>query len=87
MVYIGASTNGGKDMNAARRKQIEKAATLIEQAKEILQECLDEEQEYFDNMPESIQNGEKGERAQSAVDGMQEIVDDLDGFDFEAIAE
>lgn len=37
----------------------------------------DEEQEYFDNMPESFQASEKGDNAQTAIDHLQEAVDSL----------
>ena len=43
-----------------------------------LEECKDEEQEYYDNMPESFQNGERGSNAQTAIDAMQEGMDALD---------
>lgn len=66
-------------MNAARRKSIEKARYLIEQGHGILEDCMNEEQEYYDNMPESLQNSEKGEAASAAVDAMQQIIDDMDG--------
>lgn len=41
-------------MNDARRKEIEKALGLISEAKSILETARDEEQEYFDNMPENM---------------------------------
>lgn len=38
----------------------------------------DEEQEYFDNMPESLPGGEKGDAAQESVDELQEALDSID---------
>lgn len=37
---------------------------LISQAKDILEEVKDEEQEAFDNLPESFQYGERGDQMQ-----------------------
>lgn len=65
-------------MNNQRRKDIAKAAALIEDAKSILEDALAEEQEYLDNMPESFQNGEKGELAQAAIDALDEAGQHLD---------
>ena len=39
-------------MNKGRRKEIEKAMSLIEEASELLSTARDEEQDYYDNMPE-----------------------------------
>lgn len=65
-------------MNNQRRKEINKAVGLIEEAKAILGQAQEEEQEYYDNMPESFQNGEKGERASATADNLQSAVDSLE---------
>lgn len=66
-------------MNKIRRADIEKAGELVSQAIEILSRARDEEQEYYDAMPDGLTNGEKGERAQAAIDALQEACDSLDG--------
>lgn len=49
-----------------------------------IEELRDEESEYYENMPESLQNGEKGQAASEAVEqleaaiGWLESLDDLD---------
>jgi flagellar biosynthesis chaperone FliJ len=58
-------------MNKKRREEIQKIRDIFEEKKEEL-ECLkDEEQECYDNLPEPIQAGERG-------DTMQENIDNLD---------
>lgn len=42
-------------MNNTRRKQLEEARLLLEQAKDIIYTCNQDEQEYYDNMPENMQ--------------------------------
>ena len=59
-------------MNKQRRKEIAQALAMVETAKGILEACRDEEQDYFDNMPESFQSGQKGEEAQAAIDALEE---------------
>lgn len=48
-------------MNKVRRKRLAEALDLISQAKDILEEVKDEEQDAFDNLPENFQYGERGE--------------------------
>lgn len=48
-------------MNKVRRKRVQDAITKIEEAKAILEDAQDEEQAAFDNMPEGLQYGERGE--------------------------
>lgn len=71
-------------MNAARRKEISKVVSDLEELasklgeiKEELERIRDEEQEYYDNMPESFQNGDKGATAQSAIDALEGAINDL----------
>jgi hypothetical protein len=66
-------------MNAARRKKIDDAIALIEQAKQLLEAVRDEEQEAFDNMPEALQSGDKGSQSQVAIDAIEEAFESLDG--------
>jgi hypothetical protein len=65
-------------MNAERRKEIERAKTLIEEAKSILETAASDEREYYDNMPESLQSGDKGEKAIAAADALDEAVNAID---------
>jgi flagellar biosynthesis chaperone FliJ len=75
-------------MNKERRKQINeagvifgKAHAMIEDAKALLQDALDEEQEYYDNMPESLQGGDKGDMAQSAISALESAIEAMEGLD------
>ena len=43
----------------------------------------DEEKEYLDNMPESLQDGEKGETAQENIDNLESALDSLEPIDEE----
>lgn len=74
-------------MNAARRKKLEalneRLQTLVGQATDLrdeLQELCDEEQDYYDAMPESLQGGDKGTKAEAAIASMEEVLDALSEF-------
>jgi hypothetical protein len=61
-------------MNNDRRKQI---AELIEQLSTIEGDAsglAEQEREYFDNMPESLQQGDKGTAAEEAADNLDSAV-------------
>lgn len=76
-------------MNKDRRNEIARikaeVEALVSKAEDLINDIesvRDEEQEYFDNMPESFQQGEKGEVAEAAVasldqamEALQEMVD------------
>jgi hypothetical protein len=49
-------------MNDARREEIRRVVTLIEEAKGILEGVLDQKQDDFDKMPKDVQNDEEGQR-------------------------
>ena len=72
-------------MNNQRRKAIQEVMEqlstpldAITDLKEQLEAIMDEEQEYYDNMPESLQGSEKGDMAQEAIDQISEAVFTLD---------
>lgn len=72
-------------MNAERRKKISVLVGQLSEIKDAIETLKDEEQEYYDNMPESFQNGDKGEAATTAIDqleqadtSLQEVVDALE---------
>lgn len=65
-------------MNIERRKLIAKALAMISEARNMVEQAQAEEQEYFDNMPESLQSSEKGEKASEDADNLQTALDDLE---------
>jgi flagellar biosynthesis chaperone FliJ len=79
-------------MNKARRKQIEEARDLLgeanskmDEAKSILESVKDEEQDAFDNMPESLQEGDRGQQMQVAIEALERCIDNIEGLDFDDI--
>lgn len=59
-------------MNNARRKEINKAISLLQEALSILEAARDEEGDTFDNMPENLQNSERGQMTQEAFGYLEE---------------
>jgi poly-gamma-glutamate capsule biosynthesis protein CapA/YwtB (metallophosphatase superfamily) len=65
-------------MNNERRKEINRAIGLIEEAKSILETVRDEEQEAYDNLSESLQSSERGEAMENAASELDQAIDGLD---------
>lgn len=61
-------------MNKQRRKQLEKSFGPIDVAMEIIQCVMDDEQEAYDNLPESFQNGERGEEMSGYIETLEESI-------------
>ena len=57
-------------MNSSRRKKLNEAYNLIS-------EVAEQEREAFDNLPESIQDSEKGETIYDNAEALDEILDSL----------
>lgn len=65
-------------MNADRRKRLIEARGKLEEAKSIIEECAGEERDYYDNMSENLQGGERGEKASQDADNLEQADDALD---------
>lgn len=74
-------------MNKARRNELSAILVLIEEARERLGAVRDEEQEAFDNMPESLHYSERGEIMEEYISTMDEFLDYLDTDDLQNIVE
>jgi acyl-CoA reductase-like NAD-dependent aldehyde dehydrogenase len=65
-------------MNNERRKKLRAIADKLEELKADLAELASEETDYYDNMPEGIQSGEKGDRASEVASSLGEAADAID---------
>lgn len=48
--------------------------------KDLLGQIRDDEQEYYDNMPASLKQSEKGDLAENAIIAIEEAISKLDDF-------
>lgn len=65
-------------MNKARRKRLEKALGMIADARSIIEEVKDDEQDAFYNMPDNIRESERGDQMDENICTLDEIVCDLE---------
>lgn len=74
-------------MNKARRKELARVVDLLDQARDLLETIRDEEQEAFDNLPESIQCSERGGAMENCISTMEEMLDYLDTGELQEIVD
>lgn len=61
-------------MNNTRRKSLRELIEKTEGIKQEIEEIKTEEEEYYNNMPSSVQDGEKGDRAQTVIEYLDEAM-------------
>lgn len=76
-------------MNKQRRKaltelmdRITKLESDRDEIKDALETLRDEEEESFENMPESLQQGDTGQAMEEAIDALGEAINSLEDMDF-----
>lgn len=58
-------------MNKSKRARINQAISLIDNAMDIVDGVVTDEQDSFDNLPESFQSGDKGQIMEGAIDNLE----------------
>lgn len=67
-------------MNANRRKRIEDIIDMLNGQLACIEEIREEEQDAYDNLPEGIQNSERGEAMSEAAYELESAYDDLENI-------
>lgn len=65
-------------MNKERRKHLAVLSQQLAELKDDVQAVLDEEEEAFNNLPEGLQNGERGDTMQTAIAALDAAVSALE---------
>ena len=65
-------------MNKGRRERLKKQLRLLGEMREEIEAIRDEEQEAYDNLPESLQDGERGERLEENIETLDNILENLE---------
>lgn len=65
-------------MNEKRRERLRLAVGLVEKATTLIEISLDEEQNCLDNIPENLQNSERYEHIETAVEKLSDAIDCLE---------
>ena len=65
-------------MNNKRRELIKCNISMLENIKTNIEGILSDEEMNFDNMPENLQSSIRGEESESAIEILNEVIEDLD---------
>lgn len=65
-------------MNKSRRKRLSEIADELENLYQDLDAVASEEREAYDNLPESLQEGDRGCAMEEAADELDDICGELD---------
>lgn len=65
-------------MNRERRKRLMQLSEKLSEVRTSLEIILQEEEEAFDNMPESLQESERGEQMQEYIETIGEAISGIE---------
>ena len=65
-------------MNKAQRNQIEKWIDSITEIKEGVESMIEEENEKYENMPENLQDSERGEKMYEGIENLESVSSSLE---------
>lgn len=65
-------------MNQARRKLLFYAAGNLNAASTLVSRAFDEEEDCLGNLPDSLQNSERYERMENAIDALNDAMESID---------
>ena len=65
-------------MNNERRKRLAALSQQLVELKDDIQSVLDEEEEAFNNLPEGLQSGERGDVMQTTISSLDAAVSALE---------
>jgi flagellar biosynthesis chaperone FliJ len=65
-------------MKKQRRKEIQRVIDAITPLRDDIETLKGQEEDYYDNMPENMQLGEKGDKVQDAINNFEQALDSAD---------
>ncbi len=65
-------------MNNKRRKKLKQAISLLDSVYEIIFQVAEEEQDCFDNLPENLQESDRGEKMEEAISELENAAEKID---------
>lgn len=68
-------------MNRIRRKELQDILDQMTQLRERLETVMNEEQEAYDNLPDSIQDGGQGIKMSNAIDCMDTALSSMEDIE------
>lgn len=70
--------------SSSRQSRLDEAKQMVEDAVCIVEELQQEMQDWYDNMPENFQNGDKGSEVEEEAQNLESLKDELEGIDWDS---
>ena len=64
-------------MNKNRKQVIKLYTNILRDTLQKLDDILDEERDYYDNIPENLQSSLRADASQDAIDELEEVIADI----------
>lgn len=74
-------------MNKQRRKALEEIIGKLEELKEEIEAIQEEEQEAYDNIPESLQDTDRANHMYENIDALEEVASNIQDYGIDALQE
>lgn len=82
-ILLGVTKSDPAKSRADRLTQLEGDAADIVSG---LEELRDEMQEWHDSIPENLQDGDKANEVQEAIEGLEELISNMGDIDFSSVS-
>jgi flagellar biosynthesis chaperone FliJ len=69
----------------SRADRLSEAENMVQSAAEIVEELKGELEDWVGNLPENLQNGDKADQLNSAIDALDTLHDELENADFSSV--
>lgn len=69
----------------SRSDRLQEAATMVDDAKQVVEDLKSELESWKDGMPENLQNGSKAQEIDDAVSELESLGSELDGISFDSV--
>lgn len=70
----------------SRADRLGDAEGTMQDAAQLVEELRDEMQEWYDSIPENLQNGDKANEVQETIDALESLHDEIEGVDFGSVS-
>lgn len=65
-------------MNNSRRSRIDKSKSYLELALDMIRDILFEEQDSYNNLPENLQDSERGNAMEDCIQNLEDSIDSIE---------
>ena len=69
----------------SRADRLSEAGGLVQQAMDIVEELKDEMEQWYESIPENLQDGDKASKVEQSRDNLDSLHSELEALDFDSV--